>query len=339
MTRHVDIDRDMFEPLGAVTDRIVRGHRGERTWDGQPISEPGIYRGIPMAAYHEQLTVTPSISSSGLREIEGRSPLHYFATSYLNPGRRDDDTDSAAMILGRAVHTLLLGEDGFAATHVTRPDTYADAKTGELKPWSGNALVCKAWIAEQKAAGKTVLLKSQITDIQGMAESLTKSSVAIDLLRGRIERSIVVKDAATGVWLKSRPDSIPADTIIADLKTCADASQVGLQRSILNQGYLQQMALAITCMEAVGQKQVGEAVLLFVETSYPYAFNIKPLDNGDIYTAMRLNRRAINTFAECLASGEWPTFEDSMRTWSAPPWWVKRHEEDNTLPEIKGKAA
>ncbi len=338
MTNHIDVDRDMFENAGVVAERVISGHRGEKLWDGKPIAEPGIYRKVPMEAYHQQLTVGPSISSSGLREIESRSPLHYFATSYLNPDRPEEDS-TPAMDMGRAVHTLLLSEDGFRDDYVTRPETYPDAKTGEFKPWNGNATVCREWLAARRVEGKTVLLPGQVNDIHGMAEQLSKHTVAVDLLRGRIERSIVVKDATTGVWVKARPDSIPRDHTIADLKTCADASYLGLHRSIINQGYLQQMALAIACLEIAGQAHVKEAVLLFVETSYPYAFNIKPLDNGDIFTAMRLNRRALNTFAECLAAGDWPTYEDSMRTWSAPQWWSDRHENDTTLPTLKGKAA
>ncbi|MCA0032706.1 PD-(D/E)XK nuclease-like domain-containing protein [Mesorhizobium sp. B263B2A] len=338
MSDPVDITEDKFESVGAVAGNIVQGRRGERDWNGQPISEPGIYRKIPMDAYHGQLTVGPSISSSGLREIENRSPLHYFATSYLNPDRPEDEASTPSLDFGRAVHTLLLSEDGFQDDYVVRPEKYEDDE-GKWKAWNGNATVCKEWLAGARKAGKTVLLKSQVSDIHGMAERLAKNQVAVDLLRGRIERSIITKDAKTGVWVKSRPDSIPRDTIIADLKTCADASQVAIGRSIINYGYLQQMALAITCLEEVGQRQVNESVLLFVETSYPYAFNIKPLDNGDIHTAMRQNRRALNVFAECLKANDWPTYLDNMRTWSAPQWWSDRNENDPTLPALKGKAA
>jgi hypothetical protein len=333
------IEPDKFESIGAVANRVLRSVNGDRAWDGKPISEPGIYKKIPMDAYHGQLTVSPSISSSGLRTIEQKSPLHYFATSYLNPDRpEEDEAESAAMIMGRAVHTLLLGEEGFRDQYVTRPEKYED-DNGVWKPWSGNANTCKEWLADRKREGKTVLLKSQVADIVGMAERLSENPVAMDLLRGRIERSIVVKDKATGVWVKSRPDSIPRDHTIADLKTCGDASYVGIQRSIMDKGYLQQMALAIACLEIAGHTPVKEAVLLFVETKYPYAFNIKPLDNGDIFTAMRINRRALNTFAECLAANDWPTYEDSLRTWSAPQWWSDRYDKDPTLPVIKGKAA
>lgn len=326
-----------MQPVGDVAKTAIKGVAGERTWDGNPIAEPGVYRKIPMADYHGQLTVGPSISSSGLREIETKSPLHYWATSYLNPDRLEDDGDNEAMVLGRAAHTLLLGEDGFRDDYVVRPEKYED-DAGKWKPWSSNANVCKEWLAARKADGKTVLLKSQVEAVQGMAERLMKEEVACDLLRGRVERSIVIKDAKTGVWLKSRPDSIPNDTVISDLKTCADASQRGVSRSIIDQGYLQQMALAITALETIGGSRVNQAVLLFIEKKPPYAFNIKPLDNGDIYTAMRLNRRAIDTFARCLAENDWPTYADSMFTWSAPQWWSDRHEKDSTLPEVRTAA-
>lgn len=329
------IDRDAMRSIGKLAEQIVGRFRGERLWDGKPIADPGIYRRVSMDAYHGQLTVGPSISSSGLREIENKSPLHYWATSYLNPERPEEDS-TPALDFGRAVHTLLLSEEGFREDYVVRPEKYEDDK-GNWKPWSGNAIVCKEWLEARKAEGKTVLLKSQVEDIHGMAERISKSQIAVDLLRGRIERSIVTKDR-TGVYLKSRPDSIPADTIIADLKTCSDASQLAIGRSIINYGYLQQMALAITSLEAVGPSKVNEAVLLFVETTYPYAFNIKPLDNSDIYTAMRLNRRAIDTFARCLAEEDWPTYSDSTFTWSAPKWWSDRHENDTTLPEIRSAA-
>ncbi|MGB3898146.1 MAG: PD-(D/E)XK nuclease-like domain-containing protein [Mesorhizobium sp.] len=330
------IEPDRFESVGDLANNIVNGHRDERLWDGKPISEPGIYRKIPMEAYHGQLTVAPSISSSGLRVIENKSPLHYWATSYLNPARVEDDDDTDAMVLGRAAHTLLLGEDGFRDDYVVRPDTYETDK-GEWKPWSGNANVCKQWLADRRAEGKTVLLKSQVEAVKGIAEQLSRNQDALDLLRGRIERSIIVKDK-TGVYVKSRPDSIPNDMVIADLKTCADASQRGIARSILDQGYLQQMALAITSLEQVGGSHINQAVLLFVEKKPPYAFNIKPLDNGDIYTAMRINRRAIDTFARCLAENDWPTYQDSMLTWSAPQWWSDRHEKDSTLPQVRSAA-
>jgi hypothetical protein len=137
-----------------------------------------------MEAYHSQLTIAPSISSSGLRTIENKSPLHYWATSYLNPDRVEDDDDTEAMILGRAAHTLLLGEDGFRDDYVIRPDKYEN-DDGDWKPWNGNATVCKEWLAARKSEGKTVLLKSQVEAINGIAEQLSRNRDALDLLRGR----------------------------------------------------------------------------------------------------------------------------------------------------------
>lgn len=306
----------------------------ESLWEGTPISVPGVYRGVPIEAYHEQLTIDPSISSSGLRTIANKSPLHYWATSYLNKNRTQAE-DTKALSLGSAVHSLLL-DDGEYSKFAVRPEGYQDA-TGAWKSWNSNASACKEWTANQKAAGKTVVRQEDIDVLTGMAGRISEDKHVASLLRGRIERSIVLKDK-TGVWIKSRPDCIPDDNIVVDLKTCSDASEQSIRRSILNYGYLQQMALAVSAMEDICLTKVDHAVLVFVETSYPYAINIKPLDNSDIYTAMRLNRRAIDIFAECLKTQKWPSYPNSRITWTAPAWWTDHHERDGSLPEIKDGA-
>lgn len=296
----------------------------ERTWDGKQITEPGIYAGVSMDAYHGDLCAGPSISSSGLREIENRSPLHYWANSYLNPDRPEPE-DKPHFELGRAVHTLLLSEKGFNDQFVTSP--YPDYRTKEARHWRD----------ETRVSGMSIITEKQKADIIGMADRLACDPMAMDLLRGSVERSIIWRDP-TGVWVKSRPDSLPADTIIADLKTCSDASEVAVGRSIMNYGYMMQMGLAIEGLRRLEAPAVEEAVLLFVETTYPYGYNIKPLDKGDVYLAMRQNRRALDTFAACLRSGDWPTYASSTFTFSAPLWWSNRMVEDSTLPENREAA-
>ncbi|MEC5289439.1 MULTISPECIES: PD-(D/E)XK nuclease-like domain-containing protein [unclassified Aurantimonas] len=297
----------------------------EIEFQGGKITQPGIYRGVPMEAYHGALCAGPSISSSGLRAIENKSPLHYWASSYLNPDRPEEE-DKPHFELGRAVHTLLLSEQGFNDQFVTSP--FPDYRTKEARQWRDDT----------RAGGKSIITEKQKADILGMADRLMGDTVALDLLRGRVERSIVWQDPATQAWVKARPDALPADSIIADLKTCSDASEVKVSRSIMDFGYLQQMALAIEGMKRVGGGKIDEAVLLFIETTYPYGYNIKPLDQGDVYLAMRQNRRALDTFAACLAAGDWPTYPTSTFTFSAPLWWSKRLNDDPALPENREAA-
>jgi hypothetical protein len=57
---------------------------------GMIISEPGIYRDVPMSVYHSQeICDGPSISSSGLRRIWNESAAHFFSDWDGNPEREE----------------------------------------------------------------------------------------------------------------------------------------------------------------------------------------------------------------------------------------------------------
>lgn len=285
-------------------------------WDGLPISKPGIYANVGMAAYHHQLTVTPSISSGGLRKIENESPAHYYVSSYLNPDR-EPQLESEALILGRATHHLVGGEQRFFEQFVIRPDAYPEGAeypgtVGKPKPWHGGANWCKGWLADQGSSGKTVITSAQIDQIRGMADALERHpAVREGLLKGEVERSIVWQDEKTGVWLKARPDVIPVESdMIVDLKTCASADHQSVCRALSDHGYHMQLALAYEGLKAVTGRRMTDFILVFVETRKPHAVSVKAVDLIDIEYGRRQLRRAIDRFAECLKTGEWPAYED-----------------------------
>src|SRR5262245_53526162 len=95
------------------------------------IVTPGIYDGISFDDYHRQaLTDAPSISGSGLVLIERMCPAIYWATSALNP-KRIDETDTAAMLFGRAFHCLQLeGKATFHERYRVKPEGH-DGRTKE----------------------------------------------------------------------------------------------------------------------------------------------------------------------------------------------------------------
>jgi hypothetical protein len=307
-------------------------------WSGEPISEPGVYSGVPMAIYHEQLTVAPSVSSGGLRTIENRSCAHYFVDSYLNPDRAPrEDTDAFAM--GRAVHELAGGEAGFWSRYALRPDTYEDEKGGE-KPWSGNANACKAWLAAQKLAGRAILTKAQLADIRGMCAALERHpAVGEGILHGLVEHSLVWRDQATGVWLKARPDVIPVDCdMVVDLKTCVSADHQSCCRAITDHGYHMQLALVYEGLVALTGRRVTDFVLVFVEKSPPYAVGVKLLDFTDLEYGRRQLRRSIDKFARCVERAEWPTYEDEDVPATLLPFYRKRladEAEQRLLPTLE----
>lgn len=285
------------------------------------ISEPGVYA-LPIEVYHGQPTVGPSISSSGLRTIWSQSPAHYFVDSALNP-KRAPQTDRPAFALGRLAHKLLLeGSDGLADEFVTRPEQWSDWRTKAAQEWRDGMI----------AAGKTVITEADLAAVTGMAESLARHPlVEHGILDGFVERSLIWKDAKTGVWLKSRPDVVPrASGLFSDLKTTASVSDNDLERSLSDYGYHMQAALVGLASEAVLGRPMEEFALVWVEKAPPHCVRVTVLTGEDLDRGRQQLRRAIDQFAECIATGEWPGPGGSRRDaeyLTLPPWAAKRIDE------------
>lgn len=322
MQHETDINPNMMQPFGTVFDKIVGGLAKERTWAGEVITQPGIFKNVPIEVYHSDCCDGPSISSSGLREIAPPDgcPLKYWDNSYLNPNRAEQGQKDH-FSLGHAVHTLLLGETGFWEKFAILPDEFPDFKTKASREWRDETI----------KSGKMVLRRDALEQIEGMANRVANDRTFLDHLDGRVERSLFYRDR-TGVWVKARPDCIPEDGYVADLKTTTDASERGCLTAIKKYGYHMQMGLIGTAMEAVTGRQVTDYVLLFIEPKRPYAYNIKPLDNQYVWIGQRQNRAALNIFAECMATGVWPTYYGSGYTASPPDALEKQIDNEPSIP-------
>ena len=287
-------------------------------WNGKQITKPGMYSRVPMDIYHSQkLFPGPSVSSSGLRAFTQQSPKHFYAKWDGNPNRREDlkaDEDRRHFILGRALHHLVLGEPFFAKLFVEEPAEYRDPSKGkdEWMKWSNNATVCKNWHKEQREAGKTVLKIKEIDTIKGMAAELSiHPFVQHGALNGLIERSIFWKDKKTGIYCKSRPDSIPTTSAdFFDYKSTGSVRWRDLQRAIDSLGYHQQAALVRQgCREVLGLDTTATQftfTLLFQEKTDPYCVRDVAIKTATIDLGERMNRAALDRMAECLRQNRWP---------------------------------
>lgn len=283
------------------------------TWNGEPISAPGIYSGVPISTYHgPDLCVGPSISSSGLRKIFTASPMAYWIESPLNP-RRLEVEDSEAFILGRASHHLVLGEADFGRFFVARPERLNDAA------WNGNRTDCKEWLKHCLDQGLTVLTPGQIETIRGMAgllpwqEGLEDSGlnnaaiVRAGALSGLVEHTIIGRDPDTGVWLKSRPDAIPlASSEFNDFKTTQAVDDRSIQRTLDDYRYDMQADLANVCLQQAIGRAFTNYAFIFAMKKAPHAVRVVELKPSDLAEAADDNKVAIRTFAHCLDRGRWP---------------------------------
>jgi len=272
-------------------------------WDGQRISKPGIYAGIPIDDYHRgDICDGPSLSSSGMRTLWSKSPKHYWDKSPLNPNRDDSDDDNKDLIIGRAAHHLVCGEVGFSDHYVIRPEKAPDGR-----PWNGNNKTCIAWLAEQKRLGLTVLTDEMAESVRGMAISLGQNTMMqAGILSGLVERSMFWRDRKTGVWLKARPDVIAtASGDYADLKTTQSVLYKDTQRSLDEYGYHQQGALVLEGAGELGL-EVTTFSLVWVEKKRPYCVRVQQVIDDDLILGAKQNRVAIDTFHTCFVNKHWP---------------------------------
>jgi hypothetical protein len=265
------------------------------------ITKNGIYSGIPLDTYHEQLCWLPSTSSSDLRTLMSESPAHCFCTSSLNP-EREEEKDTSAMALGRAAHHLLLGEDEFSTLFIARPETFAG------KDWQGNRKECREWIEKQTNAGRTVLKSDQIKAIRGMAKSLAAHPlVKSGILNGEIERSMFVLHKETQIVVKTRPDAIPTDSgDFSDLKTTSSVRFDDLQRTIAEYGYHQQAALVGWTYQQLTGRPMTSFSFVFVENKPPHCVRVVTLKDADLARGHDQNMTALRIMRRCLDSGVWP---------------------------------
>lgn len=276
--------------------------------EGAKITVAGIYD-LPIDVYHSQCCDGPSISSSGIRRLLD-SPALFWLHSELNPNRVEEK-ENEALILGRAAHHLLLGEKDFFKTFVVRPEELFGEK------WNGNRKDCKAWLRDQKDAGKTVLTPAQIETIKGLAGvqpwqadmpncGLKNTPIVMaGALSGDIETSLFWKHGK--IWLKARPDAIPASSDdFSDLKTTTGITDRELGNSVLDRGYFVQAALVGMASSAVLKRQMKSFNLVFVDKDPPHAVAVKEIAEADIVLGERLIFMALAIFERCIATGVWP---------------------------------
>ncbi len=257
------------------------------------ITAPGVYD-IPSPAYHAQICDAPSISSTGLRLIRSRTPRHYWAASDLNPDAPPAEW-SSPLNFGSAAHSLLLEGDLPESQYAISP--FNDFRTNDATAWRDSVI----------AAGRIVVTAKDLSTISAMRESLAAHPmVRQGLFSGQIERSIFWK--RDDFWLKARPDVIPADGIVADLKTVADASPTKVVRAVADYGYHMQAAMIVDGLREVTGSRVDQYAIVSVEKEYPHVVSVATLSDAYLIAGRMEYEKAFQTWADCLRRQEWPDY-------------------------------
>lgn len=270
------------------------------------ISAPGVYDGISNAVYHGQLTPTPSISASMAVTIMDDCPRKLWHGCYLNSDFEREEKKT--FDLGTAGHLALLEPAEWKARIVV---VDADAWTTKIARTARD---------DAYAAGKTPLLPKNVEQIDGLRAAVLADPIAGPAFtRGPSEQTIVCRDRQTGVYLKCRPDKRAPDwSWIADLKCTTSANPRDLRAKAFESAWFQRVPWYFDVVQGATGIRPAEYFFIVAEVKPPHLVTVcrfapRVGDNpAEVAWGSRMNRKAIDLFAECVAANKWPGYTDRV---------------------------
>lgn len=247
----------------------------------------GIYK-ISNDEYH----ASEGLSRSGLwtfKELPQKYWHQYLSGNY-------ESEQSEAMLLGSVVHTLVLEPHLFNDEYVTMPKIDRRTKEGKLA-YSELLLF---------SDGKKLITQDVITKAQSMSSAVSDNDIATQIINdANVEQSIYWEDKKTGILCKARPD-IWKSGLVADLKTCNDASYRNFQSEAMRYGYFLQAGMIYEATASVGDT-LRTFAFICVEKEEPYTTAVYVLDEYAIEFGRDLFRDTLDKFAECQHKNDWPS--------------------------------
>lgn len=268
--------------------------------------KPGIYEDLSMEDYHAD----EAISKSTLVDFyNAPSPWHYLSRK-PNEGAQFD--------MGSMVHAAILEHDKYQDM-IAVPPPEVLAKNGAR---SGNAWYL--WKEDQEKAGRTILTRDQKRDLDYAIEQLfsPQNTESAELLTGGLsECSFFFKSPITGHMAKCRPDHLPGNEIIVDLKTTSlPAMSKDFERQFVKLKYIWSVIWTCRGISAVTGVAHDDYRFVVVELNEPYGVVVYKVDQRDIsLESVRLDmveRRLV----ECIKSNNWPGYPEGIQTILLPSW-------------------
>ena len=278
---------------------------------------------------NDQYHAAPGISKSHLDVIAGKSPKHYWE-KYINP-KHEEPPKSLVFQKGQAMHTAIL-----------EPETMSERVIVGLPHDRRSKANQQAWAEyELEHAGKIILSREHLDDVERVVEAVWRSPEAAGLLTGGYaEQSIFAMmqvpddEHETGLLLDHETGEViehltkcQLDYVnwnrgyILDLKSSEDASPAGFAKSCANYRYPVQNAWYNDVLDAspFGYHPENWAFLVF-EKEPPYAIGIHFLDEVDIARGRIAAHRDFKRIVQHRRANHWPDYGMSQKPLNLPSW-------------------
>lgn len=219
---------------------------------------------------------------------------------------------------GSQLDCLVCSPEQFAVRYVRTPLTYPDKKSGEAKDWNWNANFCKEWRKEQGEV--ECLTPETLTELEAAAFALRKDPQIQELLSVSQKQVLIeanYEDKTTGVIvkLKGAVDFAPSTghtdygRCLADLKTCANASQRAWAGEVNSYGLDMQAGLYLDIWTAATGEDRCEFRHVLQENFPPYQIGKRILSQEFLNIGRAKYQSALRLYCQCLATDTWPNYE------------------------------
>jgi hypothetical protein len=280
------------------------------------IDKPGVYD-MPSHLYFRDPVVGKSLTSSGIKKLiepAGPAKFHYAMT---HPSE-----SSEAFDFGRAAHQLVLNDPDDRIVVVEADD------------WRGK--VAREARESARLAGLTPLLAKQFEVVKEMADAILAHPTAAGLLHassGKPEQTLVWWDHVSGIGCRARVDWLRTPVegrrlMVVDYKTTVAADPESFGRFAANYGYFVQAAFYLAGVRELGLDPDPAFLLVSQEKDPPYLVSVLEFDETALTLGRNLMRNAINIYADCTRTGEWPGYTPEVQTVSLPPWFLRQFDEE-----------
>lgn len=252
--------------------------------------------GLSNRDYHRIKAVSPSQA-----KYIGRSALHYY-DKFRAPDRVKTPP-SEAMRVGSALHLLVLEPELFDKQCQVAPDFNRRTNDGKAAAaeFEANAAANDIIVISADSMERVLRMGDALRNHPGAQAVLAETP-------GLTEQSYTWTDLETGLPCKVRPDWHSVDRkIVADIKTCADASREAMQRQCNNLSYHVQASWNLTALGA------EEFYIIAVESERPFAPAVYPLSRAFIAAGTRRVDAGLALLKACQESGEWPGYGDTIQ--------------------------
>lgn len=283
---------------------------------------------LPMDAYQGDAAV----SHGKLRDFEQLGPKGYWLRHVRGEAPRPD---TKALRNGRAFETYLLDAPRFQEWFAVKPEGH-----------KGTTNEGKRWVAEQEAAGRTIIDRDDFVNFEHMKRAIDDCGAAKSLLEGCAYQP-TWRTAWPGIpGVQARPDlantsGCPMSDYrgySVDLKTTRALDDLTTGRSIVKYGYHSQAATVRIASEG----EIDVHYLLAVEKAFPCRAVVIEIsrvfvDIGERWAATTLERLATHYEADF-----WPLVEHDTLVVEPPPWLLNQHlatVEDDDAPAYADESA